>query len=123
MDKDAEMEAILKEAFERAKTSRRPVIATLTEMVHAAREKNLLVRHGWKLPDPPTCSECGAPGRPCAYDTGEGWSWGWECSAGCGPDYFWWSDDTSRPGTEIPWPFAEEWAHHTDWEKVGFEVA
>ena len=54
--------------------------------------------------------------KPTAHNTGDGWTWGLECTV-CGD---WWGDESPEP--PYPWPFDKETATANDWRALGVEI-
>lgn len=68
---------------------------------------------GWTLPPAPVCDHCGATAVATAHHTGDGWTHGWGCECG----YY-----EGVNHAEIEWPFVEDYARGSDWERAGFTV-
>ena len=85
------------------------------------RRLGLLRKLRWRLPSLPECPRCESVAGAVVYNTGDSWTWGWECHY-CGPDDFNWDDGGPGVGPAIAWPFVVNWANGKDWERAGFEL-
>lgn len=81
------------------------------------------LKPGWKMPMSPSaaCPYCKQRVIPVAVSTGDGWALYWDCESGCEPF-------ADQPGAgiiegESAWPFVDDFAKASDWERIGFKVA
>lgn len=82
---------------------------------YTTKQTPATMRPDWRLPLTPTCPEHDEPMNPVCHNTGDGWWWGWECDAlGC-------LHIIEEP-VDFDWPFVEDRARASDWERLGIQV-